>query len=370
MSDSNEKPSCYACGAILERDHIGITCPQYHNLCSDCSKKFVDNIFEDYQANLPPKCPMCTLEIPALNFERQLSPAALATYQFYLASTKLEEGEAMQWCPKCNYFEIWCTTSTATLFYCRNPSCEDVVCIFCNKSVKLPDYEEFTNREINSDEDEQDIEEEYEKMLEEGFFYHQICVELYPMKKKIDNAIEEGEFRRCPQCGLSGRKDEYCTHMTCSVCQTVWCYFCGKKEADCDKDYTGNDIYAHNIDWIRNNKRCPMHFNQIHELDERWPENDEDCLNRFHQLLTLKSLKKAIDEIGENNYYKIAEHFPSIKNNGYGIQEILSVQEEPLIDMARADEFSEGRRSHSDEDSLDPFEDEEIEELAAGIDEL
>mmetsp|Transcript_12667 Transcript_12667/g.12764 ORF Transcript_12667/g.12764 Transcript_12667/m.12764 type:complete len:86 (+) Transcript_12667:480-737(+) len=84
-------------------------------------------------------------------------------------------------------------------------------------------------------------------MLDDGFFYHQMCVELYPLKTKIENAIEEGEFRRCPQCGLSGRKDEYCTHMTCSVCQTVWCYFCGKKEVDCDKDYPGNNIYAHNI---------------------------------------------------------------------------------------------------------------------------
>mmetsp|Transcript_12667 Transcript_12667/g.12762 ORF Transcript_12667/g.12762 Transcript_12667/m.12762 type:complete len:112 (+) Transcript_12667:762-1097(+) len=111
-----------------------------------------------------------------------------------------------------------------------------------------------------------------------------------------------------------------------------------------------------------------MHFNQIHELDERWPKNDEDCLNRFHRLLTLKSLKKAIEEMGENNYYKVAEHFSSIKNNGYNIEEILSLKDEPLIDMTNADEFSEGR-SLSDEDSFEGS-DEEIEVLAAGIENL
>mmetsp|Transcript_7861 Transcript_7861/g.7719 ORF Transcript_7861/g.7719 Transcript_7861/m.7719 type:complete len:130 (+) Transcript_7861:358-747(+) len=128
------------------------------------------------------------------------------------------------------------------------PSCRITTCIYCNKSFKVPDYEEFANKEINSYEEEIELEKEYETILMEGFFYHQLCVELYHLKKKIDLAIEEGEKRRCPQCGLAGRKDQNCTHMTCSVCQTVWCYLCGKKESDCNKNYPRDEMFSHNLD--------------------------------------------------------------------------------------------------------------------------
>ncbi|CAG9326000.1 unnamed protein product [Blepharisma stoltei] len=327
------KISCIICDKELEVDHIGIKCPQNDNICSDCSILYVEGIFGGFQANLPPKCPECKLEIPPLVFERQLS---LDFLNQYIAWSNTAKDEELKWCPKCNYFEIWAKSSTADLFYCKMPSCKATICIHCNKSFKLPDYEEFSNREINDYEEEANLEKEYEASLE-AFFYHQACVELHPLKKKIDMAIEEGEKRCCPGCGLSGRKDENCTHMTCPVCQTIWCYFCGKKEGDCDKDYPGDDIVGHNYDWNINDLRCPMHFTQIHEIDKRWPDNDEGCLNYFHRLLTLKCLKQAINEIGLDNYYKIADHFSSIKNNGYGIDEILNFEEKSLIDRTNGD---------------------------------
>mmetsp|Transcript_7861 Transcript_7861/g.7721 ORF Transcript_7861/g.7721 Transcript_7861/m.7721 type:complete len:89 (+) Transcript_7861:772-1038(+) len=84
-----------------------------------------------------------------------------------------------------------------------------------------------------------------------------------------------------------------------------------------------------------------MYFTQISELDPRWPNNDEECLNYFHTLLTLKYLKQAINEIGLDNYYKISEHFSSIKNNGYDIDEIMNFEEKALIDRTDAYKFLE-----------------------------
>ncbi|CAG9326005.1 unnamed protein product [Blepharisma stoltei] len=43
----DKKVSCYTCFHSLELDHIGIKCPQDHSLCSDCSKKFVENILKN-----------------------------------------------------------------------------------------------------------------------------------------------------------------------------------------------------------------------------------------------------------------------------------------------------------------------------------
>ncbi len=57
-------------------------------------------------------------------------------------------------------------------------------------------------------------------------------------------------------------QDDACTHMICPECQTCWCYFCGLKEIDCDKDEqiestveSGPAINRHNIDWENNPKR-------------------------------------------------------------------------------------------------------------------
>ena len=42
-------------------------------------------------------------------------------------------------------------------------------------------------------------------------------------------ALEQGLGRVCPNplCGRRGSKDDACTHMTCDLCRTKWCYVCG-----------------------------------------------------------------------------------------------------------------------------------------------
>jgi hypothetical protein len=85
----------------------------------------------------------------------------------------------------------------------------------------------------------------------------------------------------CPTCGLGGRKDDACTHMKCIKCDTDWCYICGLKEADLDKE-NGDSIYQHNELWHENEARCPMYLTAINQLDKRWPLDDDECLEFFH----------------------------------------------------------------------------------------
>ena len=94
----------------------------------------------------------------------------------------------------------------------------------------------------------------------------------------------------CPGCKLGGRKDNNCTHMSCTACHTVWCYICGLEEKKLDKSDPKGDIYRHNEDWDTNPKRCPMYFNEIHDIDASWPEDDEDCIILFHRKRTLELL--------------------------------------------------------------------------------
>ena len=173
--------------------------------------------------------------------------------------------------------------------------------------------------------DEQEKEEnKYEETLESknGVYYHFRCGELSKMKSDFEAMVEKGQQMECPKCKLAGRKDNACTHMTCPKCQNKWCYCCGLSEEDCDKDGIGVTIYDHNIGWLYNEKRCPMYLVEIFQVDERWPEDDQECIDRFHGLLTKKLLKKKIEEIGNDNWNFLLEQFDSIKNCGVNILEL------------------------------------------------
>ena len=101
------------------------------------------------------------------------------------------------------------------------------------------------------------------------------CASLRAAKEAIDTAMEHGSKMPCPECGLAGRKDEACTHMSCPRCHTPWCYVCGLSVRECDKAAPRpgrpvDDIFLHNVDWEVNEKRCPMYLTQILEVNSEW----------------------------------------------------------------------------------------------------
>jgi hypothetical protein len=88
---------------------------------------------------------------------------------------------------------------------------------------------------------------------------------LAKAKKLVEAAIEEGSKMKRPNCGLAGRKDDVCTHMTCLRCTAVWCYVCGLDVNQCNKAQPrdgrpADDILLHNQGWEVNPKRCPMYL--------------------------------------------------------------------------------------------------------------
>ena len=121
-----------------------------------------------------------------------------------------------------------------------------------------------------------------------------------------------------PVCGLAGRKDEACTHMSCPRCQTSWCYLCGLSVEMCDKKpplpgRPAKDIFLHNADWEVNPARCPMYLTQILEVDPSWlgdwtegdEVDDEQCLAYFHRWRTIKLLQEVQEEVGLSIFQQV-----------------------------------------------------------------
>jgi hypothetical protein len=340
---------CSSCKEPLFTDHSGIVCPQNHHLCPECAALFVTSSLSDGPVNFL-KCSMkCGMNVVAETFERQLIGGQRETYLNYVAVNELKPHEKLQNCPSCDYFEVWPKIpSGMDVFICRKTECGKYSCSHCCHDI-IP----------NSGNGYSDRNYQRAKRNANTFVYHMECAQLAPMYGKFQDAIEEGLGTRCPSCGIIGRKDENCTHITCLKCQCVYCYVCGLAEADCDKEDPHEDIHSHNEDWATNEKRCPMNLVEIGEVDDRWSlEDDSECLARMCRYKTLSLLSKVHEEIGPEIYERLRMKYEAVRNCGYSPEDFEEL-EEPLI--RRLDEDD----SDDDSDDEDASEDDSGDEDAS-----
>jgi hypothetical protein len=107
------------------------------------------------------------------------------------------------------------------------------------------------------------------------------------------------------------------------------------KEEEClvddDADQT---LAAHNQDWGQHAGRCPMSLDSIHEIDDRWPQIDRDCLEYFHRYRTLCQLYDVLKIVGEDKFYELNDTFGIIDTCGYAIEEIKDYESRILINYA------------------------------------
>ncbi|CAF2132590.1 unnamed protein product [Rotaria magnacalcarata] len=310
VTKDKDKILCEICGDQLELDHPGIQCVQGHHYCTDCSANIVRLFFSEPQQNIPLRCQKCCIELIPNVFERQLTEEQLGIYidhilVFSFAEGFLLENERLDHCPFCTNAVIR-NINAAHIFYCDHPECGKVSCLICRKAC--PKFEvDYATDELIA---------EMEK--------HFKCVELADDKRELDRYVELGQKVPCPNCGLAGMKDDACTHMTCLKCSQLWCYFCGKKVEDCDRARDSNNgIFDHNHNWNLGPKRCPMYLTQIHELDNRWPKDDFECLAWFHRNRSLRFLREAFEKLGEERIKQVDAHFNTITTCGFTLEEIL-----------------------------------------------
>ncbi|CAF0939166.1 unnamed protein product [Rotaria sordida] len=305
-----KKTLCGACESELEPDHPGIQCVQGHHFCTDCSKQIISLFFSDPQHYIPLRCVLCHIELNTNVFERQLTPEQLDFYHQNMlvlvwAKELVGEGERLDNCPFC-CFAVIRSINDSSIFHCEREGCGKASCLICRKACPkfLSNYATAAQQA---------------EMLQ-----HFTCEALGNDKFLFDQAVENGQKVQCPKCGLSGMKDDSCTHMTCPTCSQIWCYFCGKPVEKCDKARNGkNTIYDHNQNWDSNPNRCPMYFTQIQDIDKRWGDNEEDCVIMFHRIRSLRLLREVYEKLGKERINALNRHFRSLDACGFSLNEIL-----------------------------------------------
>jgi hypothetical protein len=338
---------CAVCGEKLMADHPGVYCMNSHHLCSDCSAIFKDSLMKEPSIDtFPPKCGFCACEVNLQSFERQLDDDERGTFLTMMVLKQLPEDEVMMSCPHCPFF---CTrradASEAIFIHCQAPSCLKVSCRLCSKEC-VP---------IDGDGEE----EEDDEAVQLGMAEHFQCAEkegaLGGLRREFEAAIDSGIKPACPKCKLGGIKDEGdCCHMTCESCSTEWCYVCGLDvdSPECSKAAGGGEAhYRHNSNWVTREDRCPMYLSQISEVDDTWPEDDEDAMAKLNNIRALRNLRKLFDRIGQAEYRKLVEAYPTLgAASGFTEEEILKVDLSKPI-FRRADPgFFDGSDSEGEDE--------------------
>ncbi len=313
----------------MNQDHLGVKCLQSHVICKECAESYINTIFADPIQNLPPKCPNCKSDIIGQTLEMQFDSSKSSQYNNLMlciaSAQSFSPNEIILHCSFCSYSEIRDKMGVNFVF-CKNEKCSKRSCFYCY--LECP-YESEDNKIIENSLEEADEDEEIFEDPEAR--KHFVCADLFEMKSKIEKAIEDGSKVKCPKCGTGGRKDDNCTHMTCVRCNNMFCYFCGMSEDVCDKDTEINSIYGHNCDWPTNEKRCPMYLTEIADVDDKWPDGDEDssliddeCLNYFHKMKILASLRMVFETSKREEIERVEEKYHCISNSNLTIEDILN----------------------------------------------
>jgi len=234
-----------------------------------------------------------------------------------LSSNKANEVVAS--CPFCEYFEINTDDAGRLLFLCKKESCMKSSCVWCKKLIKQ-DNQSKSDDDKKYDMNQDDVESHFE------------CAQLAPFKAKWDKALSDGNTRSCPRCGISGMKNNACTHMTCVKCRTEWCYVCGLASSELDKAKGVNNMFGHNVEWKTKAKRCPMWLDNIHEVDARWPKDDSDaCVMFLHRLRTMELLKNVVKELGHKNYRAICKKYMVDLTCGFDMKEVMTADHTLIV---------------------------------------
>ena len=319
-----ERAKCQVCfDEVAPEDALALSCGSSHVICGECSHTYADSVLQGGPSSFPPKCAVCRAPMPLANFERVLTAEQRTTFVNLLAMTSLEDGEGIVSCTQCGYFEI--RTDHPDLFFCKAQDCGQGHCCTCKSTLPA----------IDEDEADDGFEDD-SKQAE--ILRHLLCGALKEEKRAFDEALERGSSLPCPSCGVSGRKDGMCTHMSC-VCGTVWCYVCGLTEGECDKGKLSAAadadsearMYKHNEDFEFNEKRCPMYLNQLEQVDEAWGLEDDEadeadeevfeefCVSKLHRWRTLRLLKQVKDAMDESKWSELKKTFASVRNCGFSV---------------------------------------------------
>ncbi|XP_019393748.1 PREDICTED: probable E3 ubiquitin-protein ligase RNF217 [Crocodylus porosus] len=174
-------------------------------VCQDCLSRYLGSQVQLGQAEI--KCPIteCSEHLDETTILYNLPHDDIIKYKYFLELSRIDSSTKP--CPQCKHFttfrkrgHIPTPTKLENKYKIQCPSCQFVWCFKCHS----PWHEGVNCKEYKKG----------DKLL-----------------RHWASEIEHGQrnAQKCPKCKIHIQRTEGCDHMTCSQCNTNFCYRCGER---------------------------------------------------------------------------------------------------------------------------------------------
>uniref|UniRef100_A0A8C4KLS0 E3 ubiquitin-protein ligase RNF217 n=1 Tax=Dromaius novaehollandiae TaxID=8790 RepID=A0A8C4KLS0_DRONO len=174
-------------------------------VCEECLKRYLSSQVQLGQADI--KCPIteCSEHLDETTVLYNLPHDDIIKYKYFLELSRIDSSTKP--CPQCKHFTTFQRRShiptpakLENKYKIQCPSCQFVWCFKCHS----PWHEGVNCKEYKKG----------DKLL-----------------RHWANEIEHGQrnAQKCPKCKIHIQRTEGCDHMTCSQCNTNFCYRCGER---------------------------------------------------------------------------------------------------------------------------------------------
>uniref|UniRef100_A0A8D2J5I4 E3 ubiquitin-protein ligase RNF217 n=2 Tax=Varanus komodoensis TaxID=61221 RepID=A0A8D2J5I4_VARKO len=174
-------------------------------VCEECLKRYLSSQVQVGQTEIP--CPIteCNEHLDETTILFNLPHDDIIKYKYFLELGRIDSSTKP--CPQCKHFttfrkrgHIPTPTKMENKYKIQCPTCQFVWCFKCHS----PWHEGVNCKEYKKG----------DKLL-----------------RHWANEIEHGQrnAQKCPKCKIHIQRTEGCDHMTCSQCNTNFCYRCGER---------------------------------------------------------------------------------------------------------------------------------------------
>ena len=76
--------------------------------------------------------------------------------------------------------------------------------------------------------------------------------------------------------------------------------------------------------WETDEDRWPLYLTDINNVDDRWPEEDNECQDFLHKIIVFTELRDYANEIGKSSFEHLLRKFPDIKDYGIDFSDLFT----------------------------------------------
>lgn len=204
-----------------------------HQVCLDCLKKYI--ITEINHSRLNITCPICSELIHPNSIKKILhDDFYYIKYENFMLRRVLAAEPDTRWCPApdCGYAVIAFGCSSCPKLICAREGCKTAFCYHCkqewhpNQTCNIANLQKNKGMNLNIN-----IRDD---LIQASSNQASPSSGKSSKPSQPSMSLRAEDIKECPVCAsrIVKMNDGSCNHMTCSICETEFCWLCMKEISD------------------------------------------------------------------------------------------------------------------------------------------